>query len=226
MGVLAVVGLMTVGMTTSAEALPHEHTDPAAATLTASQLAAAQEEIQAFVVPADAQPADITREGTYSVGTLVELASTAGISNLSNSVFSNNRECAVQWPYAAGVPTGSGFGMRNGRMHEGVDFVPGDGAQIQAVADGVVRTSTDNGGAYGVTIVIEHLVDGQTVSSRYAHMQYDSRQVQVGDTVSVGQYIGRTGDTGRSYGAHLHLEIQRGATKVDPMPWFRTYANC
>lgn len=218
---------MTIGMTTSAEALPHEHQDSATANLAGSQFEAAADEIQAFVVPADVQPADIVRSSSYSVGTLVDLASTIGISNLSTSTFTNNRACAVQWPYAAGVPTGSGFGMRNGRMHEGVDFVPGDGAQIQAVADGVVRTSTDNGGAFGVTIVIDHLVDGQTVSSRYAHMQYDSRQVQMGDTVSVGQYIGRTGDTGRSFGAHLHFEVlDNGTTAIDPLPWLRTNATC
>ena len=62
--------------------------------------------------------------------------------------------------------------------------------------------STDSGGAFGATIVIDHVIDGlQTVATRYAHLQYGSRQVQVGDTVSVGEYIGRTGNTGRSFGA-------------------------
>jgi murein DD-endopeptidase MepM/ murein hydrolase activator NlpD len=120
-----------------------------------------------------------------------------------------------------------GFGMRSGRMHEGIDFTPGTGAHIQAIADGVVRVSTDSGGAFGVTVVIDHVIDGQLVSSRYAHMQYDSRQVQVGDTVSVGQYVGRTGNTGRSFGAHTHMEIlQNGSTAIDPLPWLRSHATC
>jgi len=183
--------------------------------------------IQAYVAPAQVQNVDVSRDGDYSVASLVNLAGTVGIANLSNSVFTNDPTCSIQWPYAVGVPITSGYGMRNGRMHEGTDFVPCAGAQIQAIADGVVRTSTDSGGAFGVTIVIDHVVDGQQVSSRYAHMEYDSRQVEVGDTVSVGEYIGRTGDTGRSFGAHLHFEIRLGGTTAtDPLPWFRTYATC
>ena len=112
-------------------------------------------------------------------------------------------------------------------MHEGTDFIPGAGAQIQAVAEGVVRISTDSGDAYGVTIIIDHVVDGQQVFTRYAHMEYDWRQVQVGDTVSVGEYIGRVGDTGRSFGAHLHFEVlQNGSTAIDPLSWLRERSSC
>ena len=92
-------------------------------------------------------------------------------------------------------------------MHEGVDFTPGAGSPIQAIADGVVRIATNSGGAYGVTVVIDHVIDGQLVSSRYAHMQYGSLQVAVGQHVTVGTVIGRTGNTGRSFGAHTHFEI-------------------
>lgn len=167
------------------------------------------------------------RPENYSVASLINLAGTVGISNYSDSVFANDPRCAIQWPYAVGVPITYGFGMRDGRMHEGTDFIPGGGAQIQAIADGVVRTATDSGGAYGVTIVIDHVIDGQPVSTRYAHMEYDSRQVQVGDTVSVGEYIGRTGNTGRSFGEHLHFELlQDGTTAIDPLPWLRQHASC
>ena len=75
------------------------------------------------------------------------------------------------------VPISYGFGMRSGRMHEGVDFTPGAGSPIQAIADGVVRVATNSGGAYGVSVIIDHKIDGQLVSSRYAHMQYGSLQV-------------------------------------------------
>lgn len=120
-----------------------------------------------------------------------------------------------------------GVGMRSGRMHQGIDLVPGAGAHIQTIADGVVRVATDNGGAYGVTILIDHEIDGQQVTTRYAHMEYGSRQVQVGDTVRVGQYIGRTGNTGRSFGAHLHFEVlQNGTDAVDPLPWLRSRTQC
>lgn len=221
--VLGLVALMTIGMTVDAEALPHEHITPASNTADG----APGGDIQAYVTPAQTQPSPVVSRDGYSTATLVDLAGTVGITNYSSAVFTNNPDCAVQWPYAVGVPMTYGFGMRDGRLHEGTDFVPGAGAHIQAIADGIVSVATDNGGAYGVTIVIDHVVDGRTVSSRYAHMEYDSRQVEVGDTVSVGRYIGRTGDTGRSFGAHLHFEIlQNGTTATDPLPWLRTYAAC
>jgi murein DD-endopeptidase MepM/ murein hydrolase activator NlpD len=218
---------MTVGMTTPAEALPHEHPSPITTTLAGDVLDPTTQEVQAYVTPSDTQNFDLARSETYSVASLVNLAGTVAISNFSDSVFANDPSCAIQWPYAVGVPITYGFGMRDGRMHEGIDFIPGGGAQIQAIADGVVRTATDSGGAYGVTIVIDHVIGGQPVSTRYAHMEYDSRQVQVGDTVSVGEYIGRTGNTGRSFGAHLHFELlQNGTTAIDPLPWLRQHASC
>lgn len=225
--VIGIVGLLTVGMTTPAEALPHDHTAPSATTTAGAGVDREPQEIQAYVTPADAESVALDRTGNYSVATLVNLAGTAGISNFSDSVFANDPNCTIQWPYAVGVPITYGFGMRSGRMHQGTDFVPGAGANIQAIADGVVRTSTDSGGAYGVTILIDHVVDGQKVSTRYAHMEYSSRQVQVGDTVSVGEYIGRTGNTGRSFGAHLHFEVLlNGITAIDPLPWLGQRATC
>jgi murein DD-endopeptidase MepM/ murein hydrolase activator NlpD len=225
--VLGIVGLVTVGMTTPAEALPHEHPSPITTTIAGDVLDPTAQEVQAYVTPSDTENFDLARTENYSVASLVNLAGTVGISNFSDSVFANDPSCAIQWPYAVGVPITYGFGMRDGRMHEGTDFIPGGGAQIQAIADGVVRTATDSGGAYGVTIVIDHVVNGQPVSTRYAHMEYDSRQVQVGDTVSVGEYIGRTGNTGRSFGEHLHFELlQNGTTAIDPMPWLRQHASC
>lgn len=229
LGVMGIVGLLAVGMTTPAEAV-------AAATRTDTITSAPQQlagdvvskgQIQAYVAPSEIQNAQVSRSGNYQTAKLVDLAGAVGISNFSSSVFTNNTRCPIQWPFAVGVTMSYGFGMRDGVMHEGVDFTPGDGSHIQAIADGVVRISTDSGGAFGVTIVIDHVVDGQLVSSRYGHMQYGSRQVQVGDHVTVGQYIGRTGDTGRSFGAHTHVEILAGGTTpIDPLPWFRTHATC
>ncbi len=73
-----------------------------------------------------------------------------------------------------------------------------------------------------MTVVIDHHIDGQLVSSRYAHMQYGSLQVTVGQHVTVGTVIGRTGNTGHSFGAHTHFEIlMNGTTPIDPIPWLR-----
>nr|WP_245325300.1 M23 family metallopeptidase [Microbacterium amylolyticum] len=115
--------------------------------------------------------------------------------------------------------------MRWGRLHEGIDFVPGEGAPIQSIADGVVRIATEAGGAYGVNVYVDHIIDGQLVSSHYAHMQYGSLQVQAGDTVKVGDVLGNVGNTGRSYGAHLHFEVIVNGTAIDPMPWMQEHGN-
>ena len=167
----------------------------------------------------------LERTETYSTVTTAQLAAQSGIKNFSN-FFVNDPNSAIQWPFAVGVPISYGFGMRSGRMHEGVDFTPGAGSPIQAIADGVVRVATNSGGAYGVSVIIDHQIDGQLVSSHYAHMQYGSLQVAVGQHVTVGTIIGRTGNTGRSYGAHTHFEIlMNGTTPIDPIPWLRAHAG-
>lgn len=226
LGVMGIVGILAVGMTTPAGAVAA----PSSTDLTASIVAPAgdvadEAEIQAYVTPSEVQNATIDRPETYSTVTMAELASESGIKNFSN-FFVNDPNAPIQWPFAVGVPISYGFGMRSGTMHEGVDFTPGAGSPIQAIADGVVRVSTDSGGAYGVHVIIDHVIDGQLVSSHYAHMQYGSRQVEVGDTVTVGTVIGRTGNTGRSYGAHTHFEILlNGTTPIDPIPWLREHAG-
>lgn len=236
--VVGVVGLLTVGMTLPQQAIAAVSSDDtvtnAAATQMAGDVAASSDttkaKIQAYVAPGDAAPVssdDLDRSGNYSTGTLVELAGTTGISNLSSKWFTNNPACAVQWPFAVGVPITYGFGPRPGEFHEGVDFTPGAGAHIQAIADGTVRVATEAGGGYGVMIIIDHIIDGKLVSSRYAHMQHGSLQVHAGEKVQVGQYIGRTGNTGFSFGAHTHLEIlQNGVTPIDPLPWLHEHATC
>lgn len=227
LGAMAVVGLVAVGMTTPAEAVAGAApTAPGSAlafgAATGSPLSA--DEIQAYVAPADAQSAAFDRSD-YRTASTADLAAESGISHFSR-FFTNNPNSPIQWPFAVGVPISYGYGMRDGTMHEGMDFTPGEGAQIQAVADGTVRTATESGGGYGVMIIIDHVIDGQRVSTRYGHMQYGSLMVKAGDTVKVGQIIGLVGDTGHSFGAHLHFEVlDGGTTAIDPLPWLRQHAG-
>jgi murein DD-endopeptidase MepM/ murein hydrolase activator NlpD len=228
-GVMGLVGLLTVGMTTPADAVAATRgTDLITSSLVVADEAEAakdEAEIQAYVTPTEVQNAAIERNETYSTVTTAQLAAESGITNFSN-FFVNDPNAAIQWPFAVGVPITYGFGMRSGRMHEGVDFTPGAGSPIQAIADGVVRESTDSGGAYGVHVIVDHVIDGQLISSHYAHMQYGSRQVKVGDHITVGTILGRTGNTGRSFGAHTHFELLvNGTTPIDPMPWLREHTG-
>lgn len=227
-GVFGIVGLMAVGMTTPAEAVAAAGGADASMSVVAPASGTTEidaDEIQAYVAPAGIEGDSLERTENYGTTTTAELASEAGIQNFSN-LFHNDPNSPIQWPFAVGVTMSYGFGMRDGRMHEGIDFTPGAGAPIQAIADGTVRVASEAGGAYGVHVIIDHMVDGQLVSSHYAHMQYGSLQVEPGQHVTVGTVLGRTGNTGRSYGAHTHFEIlMNGTTAIDPMPWLREHAG-
>jgi len=228
-GVIGIVGLLAVGMTTPAEAVAAVNGTDASLSVLAvgddSVPVIDEAEIQAYIAPGDAQSDTLQRTENYATTTTAQLASEAGISNFSN-LFHNNPNSNIQWPFTVGVTMSYGFGMRSGRMHEGIDFTPGNGAPVQAIADGTVRVASEAGGAYGVHVIIDHIVDGQMVSSHYAHMQYGSLQVTPGQHVTVGTVIGRTGNTGRSYGAHTHFEIlDNGTTAIDPWPWLEKYTD-
>ncbi len=229
-GVMSLAGLLAVGMTLPAEAVAAVQGTPslAATSLVAASgsasKAASDDEIQAFVTSSDVQNESLARSDSFSSVSLIQVASEEGI-NYSNEVFTNDAEAAIQWPFKVGVGMSSGYGMRWGRLHEGIDFVPGEGAPIQAIADGVVRIATEQGNAYGVTVYIDHVIDGQVITSHYSHMQYGSLQVKAGQTVKVGDIVGHTGNTGRSYGAHLHFEIIINGSTIDPLPWLRENAG-
>jgi LysM repeat protein len=93
--------------------------------------------------------------------------------------------------------------------HHGTDIADPGHHEIFAVADGVVTRSYPSS-SYGECIMILHEVDGQTYESVYAHMRAGSRSVYKGDKVKQGQSIGVMGNTGHSYGQHLHFELHKG----------------
>ncbi len=117
------------------------------------------------------------------------------------------------WP-AKGVVT-SGFGMRWGRMHKGIDIAAPIGTPIFASAPGVVVYAGWNSGGYGNLVDIQH-PDGSL--TRYAH---NSRVlVQVGQGVQQGQEISEMGSTGHSTGPHCHFEVHPpGKGAVNPIAY-------
>jgi murein DD-endopeptidase MepM/ murein hydrolase activator NlpD len=133
----------------------------------------------------------------------------------------------IQWPFRAGVPISTDFGPRIppcfgcSSFHKGIDMNPGNGSPIQAISAGVVGelSRVDNGGL-GVYVTIDHNIDGQRVTSVYAHMQPGSVTVSEGQSVDVGDILGMVGNTGQSTGPHLHFEILLdGTTPTDPYAW-------
>jgi murein DD-endopeptidase MepM/ murein hydrolase activator NlpD len=138
----------------------------------------------------------------------------------------------VRWPFPYQVPISSGFGDRAApcrgcsTVHSGVDFTPGAGAAIFAIADGVVVEHAEGGNSWGNYVVIQHEIDGETVFSGYAHMQGASSPLLVGDVIKVGDFVGLVGSTGQATGAHLHFTISIGErmSYVDPFTYLKLKA--
>ena len=105
----------------------------------------------------------------------------------------------------------SGYGPRWGRMHSGHDFAGPKGTPIVSTGAGTVTFAGRQSG-YGNLVKIQHPFGFET---RYAHL--NAIRVSVGDKVSRGDRIGDMGTTGRSTGVHLHYEVRRGGTAINPM---------
>jgi murein DD-endopeptidase MepM/ murein hydrolase activator NlpD len=105
----------------------------------------------------------------------------------------------------------SGFGMRWGRMHEGIDIGCAYGTPNRAAASGTVIYSGWLGG-YGNLVVVDH---GNGLSTAYAHAS--TLIVGVGQSVSQGETVSLVGSTGNSSGPHLHFEVRVNGVAVDPL---------
>jgi murein DD-endopeptidase MepM/ murein hydrolase activator NlpD len=136
----------------------------------------------------------------------------------------------IRWPFPYATPISSGYGDRIAPCrgcsshHNGVDFTPGAGTPIYAIADGVV-TESKYGGSFGQHVYMSHVIDGKQVDSIYGHMIQGSSPLSVGDAVKVGDLIGLVGTTGASTGNHLHLEIHLDGVPVDPFAWLQANAR-
>ena len=115
----------------------------------------------------------------------------------------------LAWPVSG--PVTSGFGMRWGRMHEGIDIAVGTGTAVHAAAAGTVIYAGWMSG-YGNLVVVDH---GNGLSTAYAHNS--SLAVGVGQSVAAGQVVSSSGSTGNSTGPHVHFEVRVNGSAVDPL---------
>jgi murein DD-endopeptidase MepM/ murein hydrolase activator NlpD len=115
------------------------------------------------------------------------------------------------WP-AKGVLT-SGYGMRWGRMHKGIDVANSTGTPVYAAADGVIEKAGWNSGGYGNVVDIRHSNGSMT---RYGHNS--KILVHAGQQVHQGETIALMGSTGFSTGPHCHFEVHpAGKDAVNPI---------
>ncbi len=122
----------------------------------------------------------------------------------------------LRWPFPSNTVTAE-YGPRESpgpggsTFHEGMDFAPGEGTPIPAAGAGTVELAGSNGG-YGNCVIVDH---GNGLKTLYGHMQ-SLPPVTVGQLVSAGQTIGAVGNTGVSFGAHLHFEVHVNGSPVNP----------
>jgi len=127
----------------------------------------------------------------------------------------------VRKPLPGDLDLSSGFGVRTDpftrspAMHTGLDLQGETGDPVRATANGTVTAAGWSGG-YGKVVDVDH---GNSFSTRYGHLS--SIDVQVGQSVRMGQTIGKVGSTGRSTGPHLHYETRVSGEAVDPLKFLR-----
>ncbi len=100
------------------------------------------------------------------------------------------------------------------RMHSGIDIRASYGTSIHA-ADGGVVIISQYSSSYGNYVVISH---GNGMTTLYAHMS--TRSVKANEKITQGQVVGKVGSTGNSTGAHLHYEISKNGSRINPLTYY------
>lgn len=119
------------------------------------------------------------------------------------------------WPVAGRIS--SAFGNRviegHAEFHDGIDIAAYHGSDVRAARAGrVVEARMDARTGWGNTVLIDH---GDGFTTRYAHLS--GVGVRLGQAVARGQVVGQVGNTGRSFGTHLHYSIYFQGRALDPL---------
>lgn len=176
---------------------------------------------EAEIAKVKANAAKIAEEQKAAQKQLAAIAKQAKVSLPINASLSDT----VVAPMKPGTyRIGAGFGATGSwaRYHTGMDWVASTGTPVYATTDGIIGSSS--GGAWaGIHVVLYH-ADGS--ANLYAHLS--RKVVNPGDFVQAGQLVGYVGNTGRSFGSHLHFEYyKKGTTPGDvysatnPAGWLR-----
>lgn len=137
----------------------------------------------------------------------------------------SNGEVCLGWPLAQHVLT-AGYYYSSGSLHAAIDFRAMEGTPVFAAEDGTVsmihnwdgkRTEGDTN-SYGNMVKLKHAdYNGSTLETLYAHL--NSISVKKGQAVKAGDLIGYSGNTGNSFGAHLHFEVRYAGSRRNPLVW-------
>jgi murein DD-endopeptidase MepM/ murein hydrolase activator NlpD len=152
----------------------------------------------------------------------VRVALVAEQPEIERAVFEISYFSVVQSPVGPSARLGKPFSAG----HQGYDFLPGAGTPILNIADGVVTAVSEASGSLGVHVEIQHVIDGEVVTSTYSHMATGSMNLVLGQEVPRGTQVGLVGSTGASTGPHLHFQIINAAgTPINPLTWLNEHVN-
>lgn len=232
-----VVVAMVGGLIVAAGLPAYAAWNPGSGEKTVEQLAA--DNSQSLLVASTVTTSDLSR-GSYSATTADELAAkkaaeaaaaaaarAASSSAASVPASSVNLNMVapgsgqVRWPLdMSQIIVGRGLGADG--YHQGVDLLGAFGTYEYAAAAGTVSFAGWSGG-YGQVVFIDHVINGVSVSTAYAHMS--TVLVSQGQTVTAGQVIGLMGMTGSATANHLHFEVRVNGGIVDPYAWLQQNAG-
>ncbi|MBX7245998.1 MAG: M23 family metallopeptidase [Candidatus Sumerlaeaceae bacterium] len=156
-----------------------------------------------------------------TVATVASLPAPANAAETVKVEQSPNAGGRFIFPLASYKKLTSNFGYRvhpiggNTKMHKGIDLSSRPGTKIFAGDAGTVRFAGWKGG-YGYCVIIDHHNGYSTLYGHCSKLIADA-----GDNVKRGEYIAEVGSTGASTGPHLHFEVHKGETPIDPLPFFR-----
>lgn len=152
----------------------------------------------------------------------------AGISSTATLSFRHHR-FPVAGPFSWGGLDGRFGAGRKGHIHQGQDLAAAEGTPLVAPRGGTVKTVQYQASGAGHYVVLTGAGEGRDYV--FMHLKTGSIPVRVGQRVRTGQVIGQVGNTGRSFGAHLHFEVwtgggwYSGGKPIDPLPLLRAWAR-
>jgi murein DD-endopeptidase MepM/ murein hydrolase activator NlpD len=193
----------------------------------AAETAAQMATVQAFPATEDAAVSapDAAAPEAAAAGSAPSTLAASSATSAIREEFTIDVRPPLVYPVGANAPVGSPFGPRDQACsacstdHTGVDWNPGRGTPIVAIADGVVSKIGPAGSTLGVWVAIDHVVNGQEITSIYGHMEAGSMPYALGDRVRVGDVVGTVGSTGVTTAPHLHFELRIDGRAINPLPW-------
>lgn len=182
-------------------------------------LAAAEKKLDVIKDTYDKYNKELTQLNKEEEATKEAIEELEQEAKVASGEFNNNLGSGILgFPTTRGMVFWNFSQNRGDHSHAGVDIPRPIGTPIYAADSGIVSLTKSNPGGYGYYVIINH---GNGLSTVYAHMYRSTVTVSVGQRVKKGQKIAEVGNNGRSTGPHLHFEVRKNGTPVNPSGYIK-----